>query len=422
MIAPPAAPVMAAWPAAPLRAYVSHYWLSRDNRDDSLGITPDGAVDVVVVADTAAWRVEAFGSTTAPARQPLEAGRHYLGIRFKPGQSRHFLDAPALALTNAVHRADDAFLPDLSRVAESIASGAPFALLDAALLQHLQRRPARPLRIDEVIRYLQATHGTPRMAELADMYCRSARQFERSFLDVVGLSPKLFASIVRFQRACALLTRPDLPLAQIAAAAGYTDQSHFTHAFTRFHGHPPARARRHAAFLQDPCGPTSTMQAPPTHCPRSPPMKINSLYPVIMTDDVAGSKAFWTTHFPFTVAFEADWYVSLTTGQQPAFELALLDPSHPSVPQAFRRKFEGGLIVNIEVDDVDAEYERLRRAALPVHLALRSEEFGQRHFITADPNGVLVDVIQVIAPSAAYASQYDQSVLQAMVAPSGDAT
>lgn len=150
-------------------------------------------------------------------------------------------------------------------------------------------------------------------------------------------------------------------------------------------------------------------------------MKINSLYPVIMTDDVAGSKTFWTTHFPFTVAFDADWYVSLKTDQQPAFELALLAPTHPSVPQAFRRKLEGGLIVNFEVDDVDAEYARLRQAGLPMHLQLRSEDFGQRHFITADPNGVLIDVIQVIAPSADYASQYDADTLRTIAGTSGGA-
>lgn len=251
MIAAPGAPVQAGLPSALLRPFVSHYWLSRDNRDESLCLSPDGAVDVVVVADAAAFRVEAFGSTTARSAVALERGRHYLGIRFQPGQSRHFLDARAAELTNAVHRAEGAFLPDLATAAESIAAGTSFMHLDAALLQHLQRRPARQSRIDAVIRHMQATHGAPRMAELADMYCRSPRQFERSFLDVVGLPPKLFAGIMRFRRACMLLAEPQRPLAQVAAAAGYADQSHFTHAFARFHGSTPSRARQDAAFLQD---------------------------------------------------------------------------------------------------------------------------------------------------------------------------
>lgn len=135
-------------------------------------------------------------------------------------------------------------------------------------------------------------------------------------------------------------------------------------------------------------------------------MKINSLYPVIMTSDVAASKTFWTTYFPFAVVFDADWYVSMKATQQPEFELALLEPTHPTVPEAFRRAVTGGLIINVEVDDVDYEYERLCQLGLPIYLPLRSEDFGQRHFITADPNGVLIDVIKVIPPTQEYASQY----------------
>ena len=145
-------------------------------------------------------------------------------------------------------------------------------------------------------------------------------------------------------------------------------------------------------------------------------MKINSLYPVIMTADVAISKAFWTDHFPFEITFDSEWYVSLKTDQQPAFEIALLNPDHPTIPAAFRGIFNGGLIINIEVDDVDGEYERLQKIGLPMHLPLRSEDFGQRHFITSDPNGVLIDVIKVIPPSAEYASQYEEGTLKAIVA------
>lgn len=145
-------------------------------------------------------------------------------------------------------------------------------------------------------------------------------------------------------------------------------------------------------------------------------MKINSFYPVIMTSDVAGSQAFYTMHFPFTVTFAADWYVSLKLDQQPPFELALLNPDHPTVPAAFRARLNGGLLLNFEVEDVDAEYTRLQAAGLPIHLALRTEEFGQRHFITADPNGVLIDVIQVIPPSGVYAEQYAAETLKELVA------
>ncbi|MFY0665214.1 MAG: VOC family protein [Natronospirillum sp.] len=137
-------------------------------------------------------------------------------------------------------------------------------------------------------------------------------------------------------------------------------------------------------------------------------MKFNGFYPVIMTHDVAGSKAFYTEHFGFEVVFDTDWYVSLRAAEEPLFELAILNATHDTVPEGFRQAMSGGLILNFEVDDVDAEYSRIQRANLPIHLDIRSEDFGQRHFITADPNGVLIDVIKVIPPSAEFAAQYNE--------------
>lgn len=135
-------------------------------------------------------------------------------------------------------------------------------------------------------------------------------------------------------------------------------------------------------------------------------MKINSFYPVLLTNDVAGSKDFYTKHFPFEITFDGGWYVSLKARQEFPFELALLEPNHSSIPSNFRRELNGGLILNFEVENADQEYARLKAAGLPIHLEIRSEEFGQRHFITSDPNGVLLDIIQVIPPSEEFMKQY----------------
>lgn len=140
-------------------------------------------------------------------------------------------------------------------------------------------------------------------------------------------------------------------------------------------------------------------------------MKITSLYPVIMSHDVAASAAFWTAHFPLTVTFDSPWYVSLKTTQAACFEMAFLDPQHPSVPADFRGKVSNGLIINLEVEDVDDEYQRLCQAGLPMLVNLRTEDFGQRHFITVDPNGVLIDVIAPVLPSTEFAHNYTAQAL-----------
>lgn len=137
-------------------------------------------------------------------------------------------------------------------------------------------------------------------------------------------------------------------------------------------------------------------------------MRLSSFYPVICTTNLNASRDFYTTHFNFEITFEADWYISL---KHPAgCELALLNPTHSSIPAGFGKPVQG-LLLNFEVEDVDAEYARLTSAGLPMHLTLRSEAWGQRHFITSDPNGVLIDVITNIPPSEEFAQQYDLSRL-----------
>jgi catechol 2,3-dioxygenase-like lactoylglutathione lyase family enzyme len=139
-------------------------------------------------------------------------------------------------------------------------------------------------------------------------------------------------------------------------------------------------------------------------------MKITSSYPVIMTGDVQGTAAFYAAHFGFEAKFSSDWYVHLQSSTDAAVNLAVLDGTHETIPAVGRGRVSG-LLLNFEVEDVDAVHARLEAAGLPILLALRDEAFGQRHFITADPNGVLIDVIKPIPPSAEFAAMFSADAL-----------
>ncbi|MFQ6547997.1 VOC family protein [Aestuariibius sp. 2305UL40-4] len=134
-------------------------------------------------------------------------------------------------------------------------------------------------------------------------------------------------------------------------------------------------------------------------------MRTTQYYPVIMTADVAGTAEFYRRHFRFTPTFESDWYVHLQSEEDPGVNLAVLRGDHETVPAQGRGQVSG-LILNFEVADVDAEYRRAVAADLPVLLPIRDEPFGQRHFIVADPNGVLIDVIKPIPPAPEFLAQY----------------
>lgn len=139
-------------------------------------------------------------------------------------------------------------------------------------------------------------------------------------------------------------------------------------------------------------------------------MKTTQYYPVIQTDDVAGTTAFYVDHFGFEVKFDSDWYTHLQSREDAHVNIAILQFDHPTVPKETQAKV-AGLILNFETDDVDAEFEKAKAAGLPILKALVDEDFGQRHFITRDPNGVLIDVIKPIPPSPEFLAQYTDDAL-----------
>lgn len=134
-------------------------------------------------------------------------------------------------------------------------------------------------------------------------------------------------------------------------------------------------------------------------------MKCTQFYPVLLTDRVAETARFYTDHFRFAPAFESDWYVHLQSAEDPAVNIAILDGDHDTIPETGRGRVSS-LLINFEVEDVDAEFARAEAAGLPILLPLRDEPFGQRHFITRDPAGVLIDVITPIPPSPEFLAQY----------------
>ncbi|RUO29757.1 hypothetical protein CWE12_07230 [Aliidiomarina sedimenti] len=261
------APSMVSLPAAPLRPYISHYWFSRNNRAPTYTVLPDGAVDLVVVAGySGRQRADMYGTSRCRIQLVLELGVDYLGVRFRPGQSRHFLDAKAAELTNLAVPAHGQLVSDILAASECIDGDYIFAQLDRILSKHLARCSPQQSKLDSLIHQLSSCQGNfgqatsckeehagsfHSVARLAATYGKSRRQFERDFVEIVGLSPKHFSQVIRVQRATRLLTHSQLSLADIAFDLGYTDQSHFTHEFVGFHGLPPSRARADVAFLQD---------------------------------------------------------------------------------------------------------------------------------------------------------------------------
>lgn len=123
---------------------------------------------------------------------------------------------------------------------------------------------------------------------------------------------------------------------------------------------------------------------------------MKAIYPVTITTKLDECKQFYMNHFGFTAVFEADWYVQLLH-EASKVEIGLMLPGLKNQPTQFHDEFSAkGIIYTLEVDNVDAEYERLKDAGVDIFCSPATEEWGQRHFCLQDPSGVVIDVVEQV--------------------------
>ena len=138
---------------------------------------------------------------------------------------------------------------------------------------------------------------------------------------------------------------------------------------------------------------------------------ITTVFPTLCTDSVAETAAFYRDLLGFEEVFTADWYVQLQAPGSPQTQVGVVARMHDSVPPDHRQA-PAGVLIGVEVDDVDDLHARVVAAGNRIIRSLRDEEWGQRHFITLDPAGAMVDVITPIPPTtAAYEAAYDPTSL-----------
>ena len=85
-------------------------------------------------------------------------------------------------------------------------------------------------RVEHAIKIIENTKGQVKSKDVAQEVCLGIKQFERIFSKHVGLNPKKFSSIIRFQNVIQMqMNDRNANMYQIAFDNGYYDQSHFIH-------------------------------------------------------------------------------------------------------------------------------------------------------------------------------------------------
>ncbi len=112
------------------------------------------------------------------------------------------------------------------------------------LLAQQEPYARRDKRIELVVDFLKKDLSyTPELSQLSDIACLSLSHFKQRFTDIYGQPPLQYLKVLRMQKARALLSHSDTPIAIIAQNVGYTDASAFSRSFRQYWGQPPKAYR-----------------------------------------------------------------------------------------------------------------------------------------------------------------------------------
>jgi len=246
-------------PKPPLSEFVDSFWLYEGHEVQFKGerILPTGTLELVInlrrneLRFYDAERREncsrfsgaivsgAFGRGLTPAAEPL-----IIGVHFKPGGAFPFLGVPAADLADTHVDLETLWGSSAVRLRERLCeaetSAERFQLLQQALLSRLRHGVENHYAVSAALEVFGNNRPGPTVREAAKYLGLSQRRFIEVFKTEVGMTPKLFSRIQRFQQTRSFVQQNPWPnWAALALDFGYFDQSHLIREFLEFSGVSP---------------------------------------------------------------------------------------------------------------------------------------------------------------------------------------
>jgi AraC-like DNA-binding protein len=180
------------------------------------------------------------------SRQNLIVPRDYLMFKviFQPSGLFRLFDVPMTIFADSYEDLALVLGNEIKEVREKIEETEDFKTMIEAvetfLCKKMMRKKVIIHPIDAVIPLMYNNHFS--LDKLADDACLSSRQFERKFLERVGVSPKIYQRLIRFNQAMKLKQQfPAQSWLKIAYECGYFDQMHLLRDFKQFTGEIPSK-------------------------------------------------------------------------------------------------------------------------------------------------------------------------------------
>lgn len=247
-------------PLPSLARYVKCYWtLSIDGLDkpgEPETVFPDGCLEVVFNFAERFRRFHLNGEIELqPSAIVVGQMRRFVkiqptgtvdlfGVRFQTAGAYHFFKCGLSELTGKIVELDAVIGPNRRHLDERIRSAPTtedrVAIIEGILLNSIKAQTSSEGLVEAVKEHIVQNDGVVSIYKTAREFGVSQRQLERYFRQLVGVSPKFYSRIIRFQSIVAAnqFQRGD-DLCELALKFGYYDQPHFIREFSEFAGKSP---------------------------------------------------------------------------------------------------------------------------------------------------------------------------------------
>ncbi|PIP82466.1 MAG: hypothetical protein CO113_01235 [Elusimicrobia bacterium CG_4_9_14_3_um_filter_62_55] len=190
-------------------------------------------------------KVAVFGVAEGPDEIEMRPGHSHLTISFNPGRAHPFFGTTLKEFSDREFSLGDVWGREGREIEERIAhtgsSAAVKSILESALLKRLPLESGYPAGVLEAMRAALRHGGKVSVNEMAQTAGMSAVHLKRLFTQWVGMAPKIFCRIIRFQSLCASLSSQRKPeWAGLSYESGYAHQSHMIRDFLAFSGETPS--------------------------------------------------------------------------------------------------------------------------------------------------------------------------------------
>jgi AraC-like DNA-binding protein len=250
-------------PKPPLAEFVERLWFSDDiPSHQKVRVAPTAVMELVFNLDDdelgfydtkqpRSCNVFSGSVFSGAHTRPLfvDTRAHVMGVHFKPGGAFRFLGVPGREIADThvdLEALWGRFARDLREQLFAAANPARrVRVLESALVTRLENTVEEHRAVRAALEIFGRDAGEAKIRDLAAHLGLSQRHFIKVFSNQVGVTPKLFGRVQRFQRAVDLTRNSSTPdWADIAAACGYFDQSHLIHDFQTFSGLSPIEFQR----------------------------------------------------------------------------------------------------------------------------------------------------------------------------------